>query len=433
MLFFSDKIKRDMIDEEAIGKEEMQKKYAPAKRFDQTFLKFGAIDVEGERGGRMNLRIAIVFALISVIVALAPAIAIAASPIISIDSYTLDLDVNSNVTVSVVITNASAVAGGSVGIIFNPSIVNAEEVLPGDFGAPASKIDNANGSVHVAASRVSAVGLDEAILTNISFVGVSGGYTGLNIENATLNSEDGSTTTPETADGEIDVSASSDGDTDSHNGDGYTDSTTDAADDDSEKEKEKVFSNEPTAINIGSYTVDVDSNLAVAVPVEITHASAVAGGSANITFNPLFVNVEEILPCDFGTPIANINNDTGFVYIACASPTAVGKETAILAIVMFKGVSKGLTSLGIQDAALNDERGNLIALETTSGGEIEVRTSISTPAPFTTTNESITIPVSAPGEHRNRGVVVITVVIAACLVLFGGVIALLKRRKNVGR
>ncbi len=405
-----------------------------AKRFDQTFLKFGAIDFEGKRGGRMNLRIALVFALISVIVALAPAIAIATSPIISIDSYTLD--VNSNVTVSVVITNASAVAGGSVEIIFNPSIVNAEEVLPGDFGAPTSKIDNANGSVHVAASRVSAVGLDEAILTNISFVGVSGGYTGLNIENATLNSEDGNTAIPETADGEIDVSASSGGDTDSDNGAGYTDSTTDAADDDDpEKEEEKVFSNEPTAINIGSYTVD--ENTDVTVPVEITHASAVAGGSANITFNPLFVNVEEVLPGDFGTPIANINNDAGFVYIACASPTAVVKETAILAIVGFKGVSKGITSLDIQDAALNDEHGNLITLETMSGGEIEVRTPISPPAltptstPVAAANENIATPPPAPGEHDSLFVIAIMVIVV-CVALAGGAIALYRKRKKNG-
>ena len=378
----------------------------------------------------MNHRIAIILALISVIVALAPAIA--ASPIISIDSYTTE--VSSNVTVQVKITNASAVAGGSVKITFNPAIVNVQAVTPGDFGIPTSNINNANGSLRVAASRAITIGIDEAILANISFLGMSEGYTALNIENAILNFEEGNTTTPEASDGSIDVrtpsdtDADSDSDTDSHSGDGYADSIAGATDDD--LEKEKVLSNEPTAINIGSYTVGVDSN--VIVPVEITHASAVAGGSANITFNPLFATAQAILPGDFGTPIANINNDAGFVYIACASPTAVGKETAKLAIVRFKGVSKGLTSLDIQDATLNDERGNIIALETTSGGEIKVRAPISppalTPTPFATTNENITTP-PAPLPGERIGLFALITVIVACLALAGGAIALLRRRK----
>ncbi|HJH25483.1 MAG TPA: hypothetical protein C5S37_01645 [Methanophagales archaeon] len=386
----------------------------------------------------MNHQKAIILALISVIVALAPAIAIAASPIISVDSYTTY--VGSSVTVPIEITTASAVAGGSVEITFNPSIVNVQEVLSGDFGAPIANINNTAGFMYIALAGHEAVGKGEAILASIRFKGISKGITMLDIQDADLNDEAGApiTPAPETSDGEINVltssDADSDSDTDSHSGDGYADSIADAdaADDDSEKEEEKVSSNEPTAINIGSYSVYENSDITVSV--EITHASAVAGGSANITFNSLFVNVEEVLPGDFGTPIANINNDAGFVYIACASPTAAGKGKAKLASLRFKGISKGLTSLDIQDATLNDERGKLITLETTSGGEIEVRTPIPppefTPSPFATTNESITTPPPAPGEHDS--LFVITIVIIVCVALAGGAIALYRKRKKNG-
>ena len=378
----------------------------------------------------MNHWIAIVFALIVALLAFSPP-AIAASPAISIGSYTIA--VNSNVTVPIEITTASALAGGSANISFNPSVVNVQAIIAGDFGAPAANISNTNGFVHVAVSRATAVGKDNASLASVRFKGISEGITALNIANAYLNYENYTGFIPETSNGAIDVRTPSDADddsdtdSDSHNGDGYAEEEKGK-----EERKEKVLSNEPTAINIGSYTVGVDSN--VTVPVEITPASAVAGGSLNISFNPLFVNVEEVLPGDFGTPIANINNDAGFVYIACASPTAAGKGKAKLANVRFRGVSKGVTSLAIEDATLNDERGNLIALETTSGGEIEVRTSISppalTPTPFATTNESIATPPPAPGEHDS--LFVITIIIVVCVALAGGAIALYRKRKKNG-
>ena len=114
----------------------------------------------------MNLRIAIILALISVIVALVPAIAIAASPIISIDSYAID--VNTTVIVPVEIINATEIAGGSANISFNPSIVNVEEVLPGDFGVPASNINNTAGFVSIAKSTATAVGKENASLAALS-------------------------------------------------------------------------------------------------------------------------------------------------------------------------------------------------------------------------------------------------------------------------
>ncbi|MBL7117599.1 MAG: hypothetical protein ISS94_02285 [Candidatus Syntrophoarchaeum sp.] len=362
----------------------------------------------------MNHRIAIILALIIVIAALAPAIA--ASPIISIGSYTAE--VSSNVIVPVKITNASAVAGGSVKITFNPAIVNVQSVTPGDFGTLTSNINNANGSLRVAASRVTTIGIDEAILANISFLGMSEGYTALNIQNAILNFEDGNATTPETSDGSINVyvynnnnasptptptptpspspspfpddtetdtgaTAESGSGSGSPGGHDYADSATTG-----ETENITLASsnanevNAPLSITIGSFTTYVNTN--VTVPIELLNANDIAGGSAKITFNPTIVIAKEVLPGDFGTPIANINNSAGFVYIACASPTAVGKETAKLASIAsitFEGLSEGLSSLDIQDATLNDEHGSLITPETTSNGEINVGARTRTPSP----------------------------------------------------
>ncbi|MBL7117594.1 MAG: hypothetical protein ISS94_02260 [Candidatus Syntrophoarchaeum sp.] len=343
----------------------------------------------------MNLRIAIVLAsLIVAVLAFSPP-AVAAEPTISIDSYTAD--VNTNVSVPIKVLNAGVFAGGSAKIVYNSSIVSVKAVTPGDFGTRTSNVDNANGSVHVAASSVTAVGLDEAVLVNVLFEGVSGGYTALNIQNASLNLEDGNTTTPETADGSITVlsnnnnstaltptptpssntetdagatteSGSGSGPPDGHD---YADSATTG-----ETETISLASsnanevNAPLSITIGSFTTYVNSN--VTVPVELLNANDVAGGSAKITFNPSIVIAKEVLHGDFGTPISNINNSAGFVYIACASPTAVGKETAELAGITFEGLSEGISSLDIQDAALNDEHGNLITPERTSNGEINV-------------------------------------------------------------
>ena len=393
----------------------------------------------GKRGeNRMNHRIAIILALIIVIAALAPAIAIAASPIISIDSYTVD--VSSNVTVPVKITNASAVAGGALKITFNPAIVNVRAVTSGHFGTPTSNINNANGSVHIAASIVTAVGMEEAVLANITFEGISRGSTALNIQNATLNFEDGTTTTPETSDGSIYVyvpsnnndsptptptptpSPDTETDTGATTGTGSSTTVTSetaSTDADTVARDSVSLSSEPVSISIGAYATEVNSN--VTVPVEILNARDIAaGGSVNITFNPSIITVQAILPGDFGIPVSNIDGKNGFVYIACASPTAVGKDTAKLAIVRFKGISKGLTSLDIQDASLNDEEGNLITLETTLDGKIDVRTSSPPPTATNTTTES----------HASNSFAIIAIVIVACLVLVGGAIVLALYRKR---
>jgi len=326
----------------------------------------------------MNLRIALVLVpLIVALLAFSPP-AIAASPTISIDSYRR---CKFNVIVPVKVLNANAVAGGSIKISFNPSIINVQAVTSGQFDTLTSNVDNANGSVHVAASRVDAIDVEKAVLANISFVGVAEGSTSLNIQNASLNFEDGNMTIPETADGSITVlnndSATDTGATTEPGSSSESPGDHDYADSATTGETETITSTSsnandaaPLSITIGSFTTYVNSN--VSVPVELLNANDVAGGSVKITFNPLFVNAREVVPVDFGTPIANINNSAGFVYIACASPTAVGKETARLANITFEGLSEGLSSLNIQDATFNDEDGNLIIPETTSNGEIYV-------------------------------------------------------------
>ena len=133
---------------------------------------------------------------------------------------------------------------------------------------------------------------------------------------------------------------------------------------------------EPATINLGSYTTYAGST--VTVPVEILNATDIAGGSANISFNPSIVNAQEVLPGDFGAPAANINNTAGFVSIATSSTTAVGKDTAELASIRFKGISKGLTALNITNAYLNYGTGTGFT-PTTSDGAITV---LAPPTPF---------------------------------------------------
>ncbi|HJH25704.1 MAG TPA: hypothetical protein C5S37_02785, partial [Methanophagales archaeon] len=91
-----------------------------------------------------------------------PATANAESTSINIGSYTTY--VGSNVTVPIEIANATEIAGGAVNITFNPSIVNVEEVLSGDFGMPVANIDNTAGFVSIAKSSATAVGKANAAL-----------------------------------------------------------------------------------------------------------------------------------------------------------------------------------------------------------------------------------------------------------------------------
>jgi len=126
---------------------------------------------------------------------------VAESVALDIGSYTAY--VKSDITVPVEISNASAVAGGSVKILFDSSIVNVKAVTSGDFNEPVANIDNKNGFVHIAVSRATAVGIENAVLANITFTGISEDFTALKIQQSVLNYEDGNTREPKMSDGVI--------------------------------------------------------------------------------------------------------------------------------------------------------------------------------------------------------------------------------------
>ncbi|MBL7117595.1 MAG: DUF3344 domain-containing protein [Candidatus Syntrophoarchaeum sp.] len=281
----------------------------------------------GYRCASMSLLFLIL--LCGVSLAVSPAGAADAEPaVIDIGSFTTY--VGSNVTVPVEIINATDIAGGSVNISFNPSIVNVQEALPGDFGTPIANIDNSAGFVDIASAATEAVGKENASLATVRFKGIAKGLTTLNITSAYLSDETGyNISYPETFNGSINVCT-------------------------------------PLVMNIASYDVCVGSN--VTVPIEITNAADIAGGSAKIVFNASIVNVQAVTPGHFGVnTTANIDNTNGSVHVAVANATAVGIEEAVLANFSFKGLSEGFTALGIQNAILNDEDGNVIIPETSDG------------------------------------------------------------------
>ena len=153
---------------------------------------------------------------------------------------------------------------------------------------------------------------------------------------------------------------------------------------------------ESTSINLGSYTTYVGSN--VTVSVEVKNATEIAGGSVKIFFNSSAVNAQAILPGDFGTPVTNINNSTGFVYIACAAAEAVGKDTASLSSIVFKGISKGITALNITDAGLNYENATVFIPET-ADGKIYVSGAVSARDPIWTRKTGWDVPDVGKGSH----------------------------------
>jgi len=119
------------------------------------------------------------------------------------------------------------------------------------------------------------------------------------------------------------------------------------------------------SVSIGTYQVTVGD--IVDVPVRIANAWNIAGGSVKITFDKSVAIVQEVVAGDFGPPVFNVKNDGGFVHIAVARHTAVGKSEAVLAVVRFKGVREGTTTLHLEIPSLNDEKGNLITPHVTDG------------------------------------------------------------------
>ena len=238
-----------------------------------------------------------------------------ANEIVSIGTYSTSI--NSNVTVPITIYNASNIAGGSLKVSFDSSILSVEEVKVGDFGSPVSNIKPS--SVYIATASTAAIRKDKAILANIIFRANKNGVSELNIENASLNDEDGTIIIPDITNGTIKVGTA-------------------------------------PLLCMGDYEVNVNSE--VTIPIIVKNASNVAGGSLKVSFDPSIVNAENVSSGDFGMPEANIKE--GYVYIAVAAANSVGKNEAILANIKFKGLSEGNTSLNIGNANLNDENGNLI-------------------------------------------------------------------------
>jgi len=151
------------------------------------------------------------------------------------------------------------------------------------------------------------------------------------------------------------------------------------------------------SVSIGTYQVTVGN--IVDVPVRIANAWNVAGGSVKITFDKSVAIVQEVVAGDFGPPVFNIKNEEGFVHIAVARPTAVGKSEAVLAVVRFKGVKEGTTTLHLEISSLNDEKGNLITPHVTDGS-LNVRREVPPPPPLPP--EEVPPPVVEVGSIKGR-------------------------------
>jgi hypothetical protein len=118
-------------------------------------------------------------------------------------------------------------------------------------------------------------------------------------------------------------------------------------------------------ISIADYNVPIDADVMVEVIVE--NASTIAGGSSDLYFDRSIVNVVSVQSGDFGSPVYLIDNGVGLIKVAAVGATAVGKNIATLAKVTFHGASEGFTLLRLQNAQLNDEKGNVVTPVTRSG------------------------------------------------------------------
>jgi hypothetical protein len=111
-------------------------------------------------------------------------------------------------------------------------------------------------------------------------------------------------------------------------------------------------------VSIGDYSTSVDTEFTV--PITISDAELIAGGVANISFNPSIISIENVVAGDFGTPVANINNINGWVKLVAAKIDKVNKSEAVLANLIVKGFLPGQTNVSITYASLNNETGGLI-------------------------------------------------------------------------
>lgn len=289
---------------------------------------------------------------------------------ISIADY--DVSFGSDFTVESVLQGASTIAGASFDVYFNKSVVNAVSVSSGDFGAPVYVIDNDSGIVKISTVGAVAVGKDVATLAKITFHGIRGGSTPLQLQNAQLNDEKGSTIAPLTRDGSIFV----------HN----------------------------PQITISSCYTDVGST--VNVSIVVLNAENVAGGSMNMTFDTSVFNVVCVFPGDFGVPIVDIRNNESTVSLTFASASAVGRPNATLAVLSCTGMSKGIAFFRVENAELNDEQGNLVIPEVFEQGSLW---------------GSLGVPPGVPGVPEFQPIGILLV----CLLL--GSIVVVMRKKLLGK
>jgi hypothetical protein len=285
------------------------------------------------RLGRCGL-LAIFFASLLLVALAIPALAYPAGEQISIGSYKVQK--GSVVDVAIVVTNAEGVAGGSVKVVFDKSVVEVQRVLTGDFGAPVANVRNDQGFVYVAVARPEAVRKHEAILAVIEFKGVREGKTTLRVENAQLNDEKGNLLTPAVTNGLIEV----------YEGGGAA-----------------------AVVQVGS--VEGRQGEALRVPITISNAMGVAGFQFTLTFDPSVAEVREVYKGSLTegfTLVRNINNKEGWVKVTASSAKGVSGSGEIAVIeVKLVGRPGSSTSLSIKDLKLNDEAGNLFEAATQDG------------------------------------------------------------------
>jgi len=126
---------------------------------------------------------------------------------VSLGSYYINMD--SVVEVPIVINNAADVAGGKVTVGYNSSVIVFVGVLPGDLGAPITRVDSSGRFVEVSSALATGADKNEAILGIIKFRGVEAGKSDLTIESEYyFNDIKGNLYIPVTKNGSITVRAS---------------------------------------------------------------------------------------------------------------------------------------------------------------------------------------------------------------------------------
>ena len=123
---------------------------------------------------------------------LVPMVAGASTSTMSIIPTTHEVLEGETVTVSIIIDNATDIAGAMARIEFNPSIVSVASVEDGtSFGLIASNYNNIEGFIRMAAARTDVVGVDQIVFANITFQGISPDTSELIFTNAETNCVNG--------------------------------------------------------------------------------------------------------------------------------------------------------------------------------------------------------------------------------------------------